>query len=280
MEGSLGHVAHVDEGAHRPATAVELELLLRQGTEDRARDDPVELLPGPEDVRGARRDDREAPARVEGPETHVGRGPGYGVGRARVEWRVLAHETLAAPVHLGCRDVDVAAEERATAQLLVECDRRERVRPEPVHGAVPALGDHALGGEVHDVFGSPLVDEGEDRGPILVQVEAANLEAPRTSPGELGPAVGEEHRARLGRAARGEHLVAGLEERLGEMRPREGVAADDEERRGGGHGREYKGPSGPECSESLEAVIRMARRSSRTYDPPPNAREDPPLRHV
>ena len=91
-------------------------------------------------------------------------------------------------------------------------------------GILPALGDHALGGEVHHVVGLELVECGIE--PVEIAIE---IQLPEGEAVVRHPLVGQENRIGLGRTADAEHFRAGLQQARHEARAGKGVAADDQE---------------------------------------------------
>ena len=195
--GRLGDVVNIDERALRSAAAVELKLAAQADEQDRARDDAVELLARAEYIGGAGEHDREAVIGEISAQAHVGGRPRHRIGRARIERHVLAYEAVGAAVDLGRCHVHVLLQEVERPQPLMQPHGRDHVGHEPVVGILPALGDHALRREVHDIRRTLLLDQRRDGVEIAIEVEGEEAKVVRSA----GPTVRQERRMRLRRPA-------------------------------------------------------------------------------
>ena len=133
-------------------------------------------------------------------------------------------DAAGAAVDLGRGGLHELLEELALPQPLVQPDHGDGVGLVPVLGILPALGDHALGGEVHHVVGLELVEHGIE----LVEI-AIEVQLPKGETVVRHPPVRQEDRLGLGRAAGAEHFRAGLQQARHEAGARKTVAADDQE---------------------------------------------------
>ena len=98
-------------------------------------------------------------------------------------------------------------------------------------GIEPALSDHALRREVHDVGRALAFDQAAELVEVAVQIDLREPDTLRL----VAPFVGKKCLVRLGRAARGEDVVALFREMRGEACAGERVRPQDEECLAFGH---------------------------------------------
>jgi hypothetical protein len=98
---------------------VKLEFLPQLDRKDRARDDPVELLPRSVDVGGAGPRDGKAILVEERLEVQIARSARRGVGRAGIESGVFGDDAAGAAVDFGRADVNVFLEPCGATEPIV-----------------------------------------------------------------------------------------------------------------------------------------------------------------
>ena len=224
LQRAAGDVGHVDERPHAGAAAFQFQFLPSEHAVDGPGDDAVERLAWAADIGRPRERHRKPVGLLVGQEVHVAGRLRYGVGRARVERGGFFHEAACAPVDLRRGDLHELLEKVHASQAVHEPGGRDHVGLIPVVGVVPALGHHALGGEVDDVFRLRLANHRLDPIEIAVEVEGVEREAV-----VWGPRIGQQRLVGLRRAADADHLRA-VGEGLGHERGAgERVAAEDDE---------------------------------------------------
>ena len=193
----------MDERADARPAPFQPQLFAREDAQDRLGNDAVQGLGRATHVGRPREGHGKAIGLLQGEQVHVAGGLGDGIRRTGIERGIFADHAAGAAVNFRRGSVHEFLQARVLSQPLVQPDHGQRVGAIPMLGILPTLSDHSLGGKVHHVIGLELVQRGLDLIEIAIEVQLPEGEAVVRR-----PAVRQEDRVGLGRAADAEHFGA------------------------------------------------------------------------
>src|SRR5438046_6011785 len=173
-ERPVRHVADMNERPQRPPATVKRQPASDFHKQDRARDDPIQLLSRSIDVRGPGEHDWKMVVPKERCQMQITCRSRCRVGSARIEWRAFSYVAAATPVNLRRRDVHVFIEKTESTDFFMQSHVGDHVGLVPVLGMKPTLGDHALSREIDHVIRREFLNRAGN--PVSVPVQITWLE--------------------------------------------------------------------------------------------------------